>query len=284
MEGRVLLSATVYTVNLLSDTDTSDGIDPNTGTPAGDLLWAVTQANSNTNTAGSLIMFDPRVFANLQTIDLSSTLTLEETDGPEAIDGPEVEVAISGKNAVGVFDVEYGVTASFAGLIITGGGGQYRAGGIYNDGTLTVATCTIDENSASGAGGGILNENGGNLIVNGSSVYDNSAGQFGGGIYSDGMLDVTGSYIADNSAEFGGGIDSDGTATITASTITGNTASAGGAIGNSGTLNLTGSTIGPNNSAVNGGGIDSDGTATITGSTIQANSARRRRHLWREPV
>jgi hypothetical protein len=92
LEGRVLLSGspTYYTVNLTSDTGASSGTDayPTAGTPSGDLLWAVTQANANTNAAGSVIEFDPTVFATPQTITLSSTLVLSETAGPEVIEGP----------------------------------------------------------------------------------------------------------------------------------------------------------------------------------------------------
>ena len=91
LEGRVLLSGnpTYYTVNLTSDTGASSGTDDtHGGHPSGDLLWAITQANANTNTAGSVIEFDPRVFATPQTITLSSTLVLSESAGPEVIDGP----------------------------------------------------------------------------------------------------------------------------------------------------------------------------------------------------
>ena len=92
LEDRVLLSGnpTYYTVNLTSDTGASSGTDayPTAGTPSGDLLWAVTQANANTNSAGSVIEFDPTVFATPQTITLSSTLVLSESAGPEVIEGP----------------------------------------------------------------------------------------------------------------------------------------------------------------------------------------------------
>ena len=54
----------------------------------GDLPYVIDQANANTNTAGSEIEFDPSVFDSPQTITLSSTLALSETDGPEVIDGP----------------------------------------------------------------------------------------------------------------------------------------------------------------------------------------------------
>ncbi len=82
LEDRILLSGlpTMYTVDLTSDTGTS------TSTGAGDLLYCITKANANTNTAGSEIEFDPTVFsaATPQTITLSSTLELtEKAPAPE---------------------------------------------------------------------------------------------------------------------------------------------------------------------------------------------------------
>ncbi len=78
MEPRLLLSGnpTSYTVNLTSDSGASSGTDASTGNPSGDLLWAIEQANANTNSAGSVIGFDPTVFATAQTITLTSTLEL----------------------------------------------------------------------------------------------------------------------------------------------------------------------------------------------------------------
>jgi hypothetical protein len=96
LEARVLLSGntTYYTVNLTSDTGASSGTDdyPTAGTPSGDLLWVITQADNQgqpgyapANPAGSVIDFDPSVFGTAQTITLSSTLVLNESDGPETI-------------------------------------------------------------------------------------------------------------------------------------------------------------------------------------------------------
>ena len=199
LEDRILLSGspTIYTVDLTSDTGTS------TGTDAGDLLYCITQANANPNTAGSEIEFAPTVFsaATPQTITLSSTLELTETAGPEVIDGPGASiVTISGNNAVEVFDdPQADVTATLMGLTISGGMTNGTGGGINNDGTLTVTNCTIANNSAA----------------------------FGGGIYNDGILTVTGSTIESNSAtEFGGGIDNadGGTVTLTSTTVAKNSA------------------------------------------------------------
>ena len=69
----------MYTVNVTRDTGASSGIDATTGYPSGDLLWAITQANANTNPAGSVIGFDPSDFSSPRTITLKrDTETLRE--------------------------------------------------------------------------------------------------------------------------------------------------------------------------------------------------------------
>src|SRR5262249_45178761 len=124
LENRVLLagSPNYYTVNLTSDTGASSGTDSNTGDPSGDLLWAITQANANTNPAGSVINLAPTSLSTQQTITLTRTLTLSETAGPEVIDGTGASlVTVSGNNGVQVFSVDSGVTATLRGLTISGG-------------------------------------------------------------------------------------------------------------------------------------------------------------------
>ena len=98
LEDRLLLSGgpTVYTVNAITDIGAGSGT-------AGDLLYCITQANSNSNSEGSEVQFDPTIFGTPQTITLSSTLTLSETAGPEVISGPGANlVTISGNNMVRV--------------------------------------------------------------------------------------------------------------------------------------------------------------------------------------
>lgn len=89
LEDRVLL-AFAFTVNLTSDTGASSGVDANTGDLSGDLLWAIEQANRLDNNAGTVINFDPVIFATPQTIELTSTLSmvLGQTSGPIVVDGP----------------------------------------------------------------------------------------------------------------------------------------------------------------------------------------------------
>ena len=215
-------SPTYYTVNLTSDTGASSGTDayPVTGTPSGDLLWAITQANANTNPAGSVIEFDPTIFATTQTITLSSTLELSESAGPEVIDGPSAGVVVSGNNAVEVFQIDGGVTGTLAGLTISGGSATY-GDAISNYGSLTVSGSTIEGNS----GGGISNN--GSLTVTGTTIEGNtSGGSGGGGLFNVGTTTITGCTIEDNSAngQWGGGgiLNGGGTLTVTDSTFAGN--------------------------------------------------------------
>jgi hypothetical protein len=142
LEDRVVLSPTLYTVNVITDTDTGSGT-------VGDLRYVINQANANTNPDGSLIQFDPAVFDVPQTITLSASLGplyLSEQSGPEVISGPGATLMkVSGHNAIRVFGVDPGVTATLAGLIISGGN-AYSGGGLYNAGSLTVSSSTLVNN------------------------------------------------------------------------------------------------------------------------------------------
>ena len=142
LESRTLLTSTVYTVDASTDAGTGTG---NTG----DLLYCVTQANSDPNPDGTEIEFEASVFnaSDPQTITLSSTLVLSDTSGPEVIQGPGASIGtISGGNAVGVFQVAGGVTATLGGMTITGGAASDGAG-VSNQGNLTITGSTISSNS-----------------------------------------------------------------------------------------------------------------------------------------
>ncbi len=122
LEDRVLLSGspTAYTVNL-----TTDNGSPSTGVGvgnAGDLRYVVYKANGDTNPAGSLIQFDPIVFAQQEQIMLNAPLLLQEGDGPEVIDGPGSDNAvIDGGEKYEDFYVNGGVNATLSNLVITNG-------------------------------------------------------------------------------------------------------------------------------------------------------------------
>ena len=254
LETRTLLSGnpTYYTVNLTSDTGASSGTDAITGDASGDLLWAITQANANTNTAGSVVNFDPTVFGTPQTVTLTSTLVLSESDGAEVIQGPGSGVlTISGGNAVSVFLVDGGVTACLSGLTISAASGG-NGGGIDNNGSLTISGSSISDDMATGSGGGLYNV--GTATVTGCTFAADSAGA--------------------NSFNGGGGINNSGTLVVSASSFTGNTAIGGGGISNSGTITLSGSSFSNNQVSSSGGGfLNVSGQGSITDCTFTGNAA-----------
>jgi len=289
LEDRLLLSSspTTYTVDLTSDSGAS------TSALAGDILYCVTQANANTNTAGSVIEFN---MSTPQTITLSSTLDLSETAGPETIENLGASVTISGNNAVQVFLVDSGVTATLSGLTISGGMTTQSGGGISNAGTLSVTDCTISHNSTStgsgGGGGGVYNA--GTLTIIGSTVSGNTANpqdyNAGGGIYDAGTLTVNGCTISGNSANSGGGaffVNSDHAATISDTTFSDNSAilvpnaqgnygGTGGGVFDFGAtgLTVTDSIFTGNTAGAGGGGIDVyECPLTITDTTLSSNTA-----------
>ena len=191
-------------------------------------------------------------------------------------------------------------TVSISGVTITGGNTSANyGGGIYNNGTLTIADSIVSGNTSNFEGGGIYT-NGSALTVTNSTISGNNAPKAGGifnwlstvtvtnstisgnsategdqagGIYCHGWLYVSNSTISGNSGGTGGGILVYGTATVTNSTISGNSASvAGGGIANRiggsppNSLIITNSTISGNS----GGGISIGVTATLS-NTIVAN-------------
>jgi hypothetical protein len=302
---------------------------------AGSLRQAIIDAGN-----GDVITFDPYVFAPgaLHTITLTSgVLEINKQYATVTIQGPGRSLlAISGNRTSAVFELLFG-TARISGMTIengtahSGGGiwvGEYArlalsdstirgsgastyGGGIYNEGTVTVANSTISgntswngggiynhkgemtvsnstiaRNSASDSSGGVYNGPGGSLILAASRVDGNTALRRGGGLYSEGTASVTGrSTISGNSAHHGGGILNTAKLSVADSTIHGNkmgsqTLAMGGGIANytGGTLTVSGSTISGNAAAIenhgNGGGIYNQGTVTITNSTIANNRAQ----------
>ncbi len=255
LEDRALLSTVVVA-------DKSD--DPN---DTGSLRYAVTNAPS-----GSIIAFASNV---------TGTITLNPNNGPLPIltnldiEGPGAgSLTISGDNAIEVFDVSPGVTATIAGLTIADGKSDSNGGGIDNAGTLTVTNCTLSGNSAP-QGGGILSEPGGTLTVTNSTLSGNSADYFGGGILNyEGTLTLTNSTLSGNSAGEGGGIDNAGALWVANSTLSRNSAQFGGGIENGGTLTVTDSTLSGNSASSEGGGIDLVGaTLTLANTIVAGNSA-----------
>jgi len=205
---------------------------------------------------GGSVAFDP-VLAG-QTITLASgPITLARNVSIDASAAPGV--TLSGNHASRVLVVEAGVTAGVTGLTLADGYGFQLAGGVLNNGTLTLDHAAVRNNAMSTSagefwqgGGGIYNGDGATLSLVDSTVADNTAGWSGGGIYSftHTTTTIVRSTISGNvSSDVGGAIRSLGNMTIDTSTISGNTSTGwhGGAIFQTdGDITISNSTIADN--------------------------------------
>jgi len=192
-----------------------------------------------TAATGDTILFDQNCTITLTAASGALTLTQGVT-----IDGIGHTVIVDGNNAVRVFAVNSGVTASLNNLTIQHGSTQSLnpGGGIFNLGTLAATNSTIANNTASLIGAGIANL--GTMTVTNCTIANNTVSdqqlltfylKGGGGIYNNsGTLTVASSILSGNHTghlEDGGGIKSDGgTLTVTNSTFSGNTAFHGGGL------------------------------------------------------
>lgn len=245
-----LASATTITVDSLID-----------ATPAVDGACTLREAIINANddagdgdcAAGS--SEDTIVFSTPGTVTLSSELpTLSDTerttiDGDIGANG-NIDIIVSGNNAVRVFR-------------------------IASDAVVTLSWLTIGDGSTSGFGGGV--RNGGDLLITHSTVSGNTADGYGGGIFNSyiGSLRVDHSTVADNVAgNRGGGIDQNGTAVVVNSTFYGNHASDGGAISAwAGSLTISHSTLVGNSADGLGGGMYVYSPVAFFHSIIASNTA-----------
>ena len=224
-------------------------------------------------------------------------------DNDVLLDG-EGNLTVDGNERHRVFWIRKGVVAELRGFLVTGGtsGFQEDAGGINNNGTLTLINSTVSGNSADygdlARGGGVTNYEGtltlinstvsGNTATSGGGIYNYGGTltltsstvsgtpatgdlDYGGGIWhGGGDLTLINSSVSGYSAFYGGGIHSSGTPTLINSTVSGNTATSGGAINYSGpgTLMLISSTV-SGNSAAEGGSIRNlRGTVTLTNTLV----------------
>jgi hypothetical protein len=196
--------------------------------------------------------------------------TFTSKTGMSTIDGQGV------RRGVLVFDPAVIVMDSF---IIRNGTLFNSAGGILNQGTLTLTNSVVSDNVAD-FGAGISNS--GMLTLDHATVSGNTAATFGGGILNHGTLTVNNSTISGNtSVEFGGGgiANSGGTLILNNSTVSGNsTSSDGGGLlnagGPTGTITLNNSTVSGNSAIESGGGIanfSTTGAVTLNYSTVTNN-------------
>jgi predicted outer membrane repeat protein len=295
LESRMMLSAVIPaipTVNSVSVNTTQDTVAVNAAVspldPGGNVSlrsavqWANVQSNATT------ITFDSTVFATAKTINLSGgELDLTGTGGLITITGPPAPLTIDAGGNSRVFHIESGVTAEIDDVTITGGKLDY-AGGIRDDGTLTLTNDIISHNQTTSIGGAL--GVGGKLTSN-NTTFDSNTSKTAGVMYEDGIGSTstfTGCTFSNNSATTGDGgalfigSASAPTATVNNSTFSGNTAAGeGGAIYfTQGILSLKDSTLSNNTtleSQGSGGGVGVGGVGPgdnqifLTGNIIAGN-------------
>jgi hypothetical protein len=279
LEPRTLLSNTWYV-----DSSFSGNSNGSQGYP-----FTTIQAGINAAHSGDTILVEPGIGYHEADTIVVSNLTIEAATGTSPVlDG-------SGLPGIG-FD-----SRSFtSGLTISGMTIQNFSvsGGI----DVETGPATITNDTITGNGFGIQENQGGNMTMNYDTINGNGNGVVvgngvtttitngtletswsGAGILNAGTLSVAHCTIAKNSDLFGGiENDGNGTLSITSSTIEANSALSGyvegagwgGGIGNIGALTVTDCTIAGNMAVGRGGGIYNGypGTVTVTGSTISGNS------------
>ena len=266
------------------------------GSGPGSLPYEVGQANSIEG--ANQVVFDSSVFSSRQTINLEggNQINLSNKTGMEQIIGPAAGVTVNAGGNSRVFEINAGVTASFSRLTISGGGGTADRGGgvlILDGANVTLTNCTIDGNMVHtkyggkeahlAVGGGVANY--GTMTMANCTVSNNTASMqafnraTGGGVANYGTATLTNCNVSDNTADYGGGISDYGKLTVSNSTVTNDTAhNQGGGLYIGGNLHLgtnhaiatlTSCTISNDTASNGGGGVASlRGVANLTNCTV----------------
>jgi len=226
------------------------------------------------------------------TLSISPADPLDETTGDldirddlDLVGSPAGGTIVDGSRLDRVFLVNAGVTVTITDVTIENGfvpplgeGG----GAILNLGDLSLVDSAV-LSSTTDLGGGIFNAEGGVLTLDGCSIRDNRADDAGGGVRNEGTCRVSASEVFDNvGARDGGGVANAGDLTVSGSTIQGNRAIGrgmlpgdGGGLANEagGVAVITDTFIKLNAAGGRGGGILNDGGLTVSTSAIKVNAA-----------
>lgn len=219
-------------------------------------------------------------------------------------------VTLDGQGMTRLIHINAGVTVDLLNLTLTNGNGNGGNGGaIYNEGTLTLASCDFSDNFSAQQGGAIFNDAGsvtifpcvlednradvggaisnanGTVNIFGSVLTFNDAGQTGGAIHNDGdlLIDISNFHVNKSggngdensvSGGAGGAIANSGNAVITASTFDFNRSEVGGSIDNVlGSATISASTFAGNSATMRGGAIRNSGELTLSFNTFSGNSS-----------
>ena len=164
--------------------------------------------------------------------------------------------------------------------VTAAGNTAQQAGGalrFWHSPQVRISESTIADNLANTLDGGGLDIQSAHVRIDRSYIEHNTAARHGGGIQNQGVLTITNSRIALNTASqfYGGGINSNGVISLTQTTLQGNSAAqGGGAIFNGGgQLYLTKATVLENSATLGGGIYANGGGVIIEQSTIADNQA-----------
>lgn len=253
----VSAAAVPIVVNSLSDT-----------TAAGDGSCTLREAVANASADTDMTVGDCAAGSGAETVTFSVAGTIVLTEGSLVLGGAvtidgttSAGIVISGDHSHRVVVVNAGESATVRALTIRDGYGWMLAGGVLDNGNLTLDRVTVTGNTMATdagdywqGGGGIYVGGSGSLTLLDSTVSGNHAAWSGGGIYT-----------------FSGS-----TTTIVRSTLSGNISNdTGGAIRSLGDISIVNSTLAGNQATGwHGGAIfHTDAVMTISSSTIAANVA-----------
>ncbi|MGF1467779.1 MAG: LamG-like jellyroll fold domain-containing protein [Sandaracinaceae bacterium] len=207
------------------------------------------------------------------------------------LDGSDL-LTVDGNRHHRVFRVNGGATVEMRRITITGGRaergidgwglsptvhrGDAFGGAIANNGTLTLAACTISGNAAVGHaayGGAFFNL--GTALLRDCDFFDND-GYHGGAIWNTGVMWMTQGTVSDNSTVEGGGVHNGqaGELVVWGTIVDGNAASRhGGGVFNDGTLTMVDVVVRDNTADEAGGGIYNERDLTLTRCVLSDNVA-----------
>ncbi|MBI3115271.1 MAG: CSLREA domain-containing protein [Candidatus Kerfeldbacteria bacterium] len=281
--GIPTVDAAIFVVDITADTVDSSPGDGVCADSAGNcsLRAAIIEANAF---AGADVITLPAGTYSLTIAGTGEDATLTgdlDITGDLTINGAGVAVThIDGGSLDRVLDIQSGATVQVNGVSIQKGDPASNAGGILNQGALTLTKSAVVDNTGLNFGGGIGNL--GTLTLIDSTVSHNETNGLnlsggGGGVFNQGMMTLMGSTFNDNMTLGRGGAiyNLDQTLDVTNSTISGNIALNGGGLFNRfGTIGITHGTVAGNTATDNGGGIwNFGGTLSVANTIVSGNMA-----------
>lgn len=222
----------------------------------------------------AVITFDPSL--NGQTITLTSGPIVVSNPNGLTVDASALPngLTISGNNSGRIFNIGSTTNCGFGSLTLTGGNatGAFPlsyGGAVLNQGTATFVECTFAGNNAFIAGGAVFNQTG-TLTLARCTISNNTA-QYGGAVQNEATLIGTTSTFANNQASVeGGAISAPGAHVVqlTQCTVSANTSANGGGIIGTGAT-LTNSIVAGNTAATN---ANIAGTFAQTGANLTSGN------------